>query len=247
MHLPPPPTPLLPPRFLLPPYFPLVIRSVASLEGIALSVDPDFKLISAGMPIVLNQLLRDRRPAAEALLRELLLAPGGALRSDATSQQILQVWVAATAAEQRQAREAAAAAAEADATSTLDLTGLLLDRRNAPLRRVLLDVNPAATVAAMPADLRRQLKAAVVGLATGGGLRVFGRGRGGWVQRKRLLLLFKVSLGKVAASPWRSVLQLISFTVAVAVAVLAARAKQLIGGVFRGRGGVAVQPIPGLA
>jgi aarF domain-containing kinase len=45
-------------RFLLPPYFPLVVRSVSSLEGIALCIDPNFKLISAGMPIVLTQVRR---------------------------------------------------------------------------------------------------------------------------------------------------------------------------------------------
>lgn len=43
------------------------------------------------MPVVLNQLLSDRRPAAQALLRELLLNSDGTLRSDATTQQILQV------------------------------------------------------------------------------------------------------------------------------------------------------------
>ncbi len=37
-----------PSRFLLPSYFPLVLRAVASLEGVALSVDKNFKLISAG-------------------------------------------------------------------------------------------------------------------------------------------------------------------------------------------------------
>ena len=46
-----------PPRFLLPAYFPLVLRAISSLEGVALSVDRNFKLINAGMPVVLNQLL----------------------------------------------------------------------------------------------------------------------------------------------------------------------------------------------
>ncbi len=39
---------VLPARFLLPSYFPLVLRAVSSLEGVALSVDRNFKLISAG-------------------------------------------------------------------------------------------------------------------------------------------------------------------------------------------------------
>lgn len=40
--------PSAPHRFLLPSYFPLVLRAVSSLEGVALSVDKNFKLISAG-------------------------------------------------------------------------------------------------------------------------------------------------------------------------------------------------------
>jgi hypothetical protein len=51
-------------------------------------------LIPAGMPVVLNQLLSDRRPAAQALLRDLLLNADGSLRSDATTQQILQACTA---------------------------------------------------------------------------------------------------------------------------------------------------------
>ena len=46
--LPSPPRPSPPRSFLLPSYFPQVLRAVASLEGVALSVDPAFKLISAG-------------------------------------------------------------------------------------------------------------------------------------------------------------------------------------------------------
>lgn len=47
-HPVPPLSPMAPCRFLLPSYFPLVLRAVASLEGVALSVDKNFKLISAG-------------------------------------------------------------------------------------------------------------------------------------------------------------------------------------------------------
>ena len=84
-------------KFLLPSFFPLVVRSVSSLEGVALSVDPEFKLVAAGMPVVLNQLLSDRRPASEELLKELLFLPGekDALRADETTRQILQVWLSA--------------------------------------------------------------------------------------------------------------------------------------------------------
>lgn len=134
------------------------------------------------MPVVLNQLLSDRRPAAQALLRELLLNADGTLRSDATTQQIMQVWLAAA--------DQAAAAAAGDAVGTtapaagrgssslvaslsmgpseaaggvpgdggLDLAALLLDGRNAPLRRIAMDANPAKTISSMPPAMRQQLK-----------------------------------------------------------------------------------------
>jgi hypothetical protein len=138
------------------------------------------------MPVVLNQLLSDRRPAAQALLRELLLNADGTLRSDATTQQILQVWLAAAdqaaavaagdavgadAADAGRASLAAslamagpvkdsAAAEELSraADAGLDLAALLLDGRNAPLRRIAMDANPARTISGMPRDMRRQLK-----------------------------------------------------------------------------------------
>lgn len=136
----------------------------------------------AGMPVVLNQLLSDRRPAAQALLRELLLNADGTLRSDATTQQIMQVWLAAA--------DQAAAAAAGDSVGAaapaggrggsglvaslsmgpaeaaggppgdggLDLAALLLDGRNAPLRRIAMDANPAKTISSMPPAMRLQLK-----------------------------------------------------------------------------------------
>ena len=134
------------------------------------------------MPVVLNQLLSDRRPAAQALLRELLLNADGTLRSDATTQQILQVWLAAAdqaaavaagdAVAERSGRggslaasldiadPAAQAAADpaAAADAGLDLAALLLDGRNAPLRRIAMDANPAETISRMPPAMKQQLK-----------------------------------------------------------------------------------------
>lgn len=59
-----------------------------------------YVVVLAGMPVVLNQLLSDRRPAAQALLRDLLLNADGSLRSDATTQQILQARLAACSCSQ---------------------------------------------------------------------------------------------------------------------------------------------------
>lgn len=48
-------------RFRLPPYYTLIVRSLATLEGVALKADPRFKIIKAAFPIVLRQLLCDSR------------------------------------------------------------------------------------------------------------------------------------------------------------------------------------------
>ena len=60
--------------------------------------------------------------------------------------------------------------APADATDPsggdggLDLAALLLDGRNAPLRRIAMDANPAKTIASMPREMKAQLKDVSVNL-----------------------------------------------------------------------------------
>lgn len=219
-------------RFLLPSYFPLVIRAVASLEGVALSVDPNFKLIAAGMPVVLNQLLSDRRPAAQALLRELLLAPGGSLRTDETTQQILQVWLSAAKQTKREeaigmgkSMHSSGSHAQLSASAAaVDMTSLLLDRKNVPLRRTLIMANPAVTLAEMPPEMRDQLlKILTEAMSSGEGRKAAGgllkSTAGARAKRKRLWILFRSSLPKVLRSPPKSILQLITFTMAIVVAV----------------------------
>jgi predicted unusual protein kinase regulating ubiquinone biosynthesis (AarF/ABC1/UbiB family) len=64
-------------RFSTPPFFTIIIRSLTILEGVALSVDPNFRLVRGAYPYVLNQLLSpeddERTPEAlEKLLTRLL-------------------------------------------------------------------------------------------------------------------------------------------------------------------------------
>lgn len=222
-------------RFLLPSYFPLVVRSIASLEGVALLVDPNFKLVAAGMPVVLNQLLSDRRPAAQALLRELLLAPGGALRTDETTRQILQVWLSAAQQSARAdalAGKVSAKQAVSTTSSAVDMTSLLLDRRNVPLRRTLIMSNPAATIAKMPQDMREELlhvltEALSSEEGTAAAAELLQSSAAARAQRKRLWMMFKASVPKVMNSPPRNILSLVKFTLAVGFAVTMAFWKQI--------------------
>lgn len=54
--------------------------------------------------------------------------------------------------------EALAGGAGGPSTDELDLGSLLLDPENAPLRRVLMDVNPALTVASMQVGSCQHIK-----------------------------------------------------------------------------------------
>ncbi len=58
--------------FQVPPYYALIIRSLVTLEGIALSVDPDFKILGAAYPYFARRLMEDPDPDLRRSLREML-------------------------------------------------------------------------------------------------------------------------------------------------------------------------------
>lgn len=67
-------------RFHLPPYYTLVMRSLASLEGIAMSVDPSFYVFEATYPFVLRRFISDPHPTVREALRSLLVRPSGEVK-----------------------------------------------------------------------------------------------------------------------------------------------------------------------
>ncbi|WP_225938136.1 ABC1 kinase family protein [Leptothermofonsia sichuanensis] len=58
--------------FQVPAYYALIIRSLVTLEGIAINVDPEFKVLSKAYPYVAKRLLTDPAPELRASLRDLL-------------------------------------------------------------------------------------------------------------------------------------------------------------------------------
>ena len=58
--------------FSVPPYYALIIRSLVTLEGIALGVDPDFKILGAAYPYFARRLMEDPDPQLRMSLREML-------------------------------------------------------------------------------------------------------------------------------------------------------------------------------
>ncbi len=62
--------------FRVPAYYALIIRSLVTLEGIAINVDPNFKVLSKAYPYVSKRLLTDPSPELRASLKDLLFKDG---------------------------------------------------------------------------------------------------------------------------------------------------------------------------
>lgn len=61
-------------QFSTPPFFTVIIRSLTILEGVALSVDPNFRLVRGSYPYVLRQLLApDNNARTPEALQQLLI------------------------------------------------------------------------------------------------------------------------------------------------------------------------------
>ena len=56
--------------FSIPPYFALLARAIVTLEGRALSADPNYGLILEAYPFVARKLLSSERPELQQALQE---------------------------------------------------------------------------------------------------------------------------------------------------------------------------------
>ncbi|THF97794.1 hypothetical protein TEA_013392 [Camellia sinensis var. sinensis] len=63
-------------KFQIPSYFSLVIRSLAVLEGIAISFDPNYKVLGSTYPWIARKVLTDSSPKLKASLQALLYKDG---------------------------------------------------------------------------------------------------------------------------------------------------------------------------
>jgi predicted unusual protein kinase regulating ubiquinone biosynthesis (AarF/ABC1/UbiB family) len=62
--------------FRVPAYYALIIRSMVTLEGIAIGIDPNFKVLSKAYPYIAKRLLTDQSPELRTSLRDLLFKDG---------------------------------------------------------------------------------------------------------------------------------------------------------------------------
>lgn len=66
--------------FSIPPYIAQLARAIAILEGIALKVDPNYRLVMEAYPFVTRNLFKDSRDGAKQLLRETLYDDKGRIK-----------------------------------------------------------------------------------------------------------------------------------------------------------------------
>jgi predicted unusual protein kinase regulating ubiquinone biosynthesis (AarF/ABC1/UbiB family) len=62
--------------FQVPAFYALIIRSLVTLEGVAINVDPDFKVLSRAYPYISRRLLTDPAPELRTSLQNLLFKDG---------------------------------------------------------------------------------------------------------------------------------------------------------------------------
>ena len=62
--------------FRVPAYYALIIRSMVTLEGIAINIDPNFKVLSKAYPYVSKRLLTDSSAQLRNSLKDLLFKDG---------------------------------------------------------------------------------------------------------------------------------------------------------------------------
>jgi predicted unusual protein kinase regulating ubiquinone biosynthesis (AarF/ABC1/UbiB family) len=62
--------------FRVPAYYALIIRSMVTLEGIAIGIDPNFKVLSKAYPYIAKRLLTDQAPQLRTSLKDLLFQEG---------------------------------------------------------------------------------------------------------------------------------------------------------------------------
>ena len=63
--------------FRVPAYYALIIRSMVTLEGISIGIEPDFKVLSKAYPYIAKRLLTDPAPELRASLKDLLFKEEG--------------------------------------------------------------------------------------------------------------------------------------------------------------------------
>ncbi|XP_038893449.1 uncharacterized protein sll0005 [Benincasa hispida] len=154
-------------QFRMPPYYTLMLRSLASLEGLALAADKDFKTFEAAFPYVVQKLLTENSVATRKILhsvvlnkkkefewqRVVLFLRVGAMRKGL--QRVIaphneaDIEHSTVKANNWAATEYSTVKANSDLDVVNLITRLLVSKEGAVLRRLIMTVNGASLIQAM--------------------------------------------------------------------------------------------------
>lgn len=171
-------------HFRMPPYYTLVLRSLASFEGLAIAADTNFKTFEAAYPYVVRKLLTENSAATRKILHSVLLN-----RKKEFQWQRLSLFLRVGAT--RKALQLAASNSETSsshlpnkATGTFDIAYLILrllpSKDGAALRRLLMTADGASLIRAMVSEegkvIREQLCKVITDALCQWMIKLFGQG-----------------------------------------------------------------------
>lgn len=100
--------------FRVPPFYSLIVRTLTILEGLALFVDPDFRLIKGAYPYVAKQILNENKPEMVGLMKATLITPEGNIAWRRLEQLVTISGAAKVATTKKEFEELKAAQAKSD-------------------------------------------------------------------------------------------------------------------------------------
>lgn len=172
-------------QFRMPPYYTLMLRSLASFEGLALAVDKDFKTFEAAFPFVVQKLLTENSIATRKILHSVVLNK----KKEFQWQRVvlfLRVGAMRKGLQRMIAPHNNEAALEYSKANNSDLdvinliTRLLVSKEGAVLRRLVMTVNGASLIQAMVSKeaifFRQQLRTIVADIIHQWAVKALGQG-----------------------------------------------------------------------
>ncbi|CAM9926003.1 unnamed protein product [Ascophyllum nodosum] len=100
--------------FRVPPFYSLVVRTLTILEGLALYVDPDFRLIKGAYPYIAKQILTENKPEMVSLMKSTLITTEGTIAWRRLEQLVTISGAAKVATTKQEFQELKAAQAKSD-------------------------------------------------------------------------------------------------------------------------------------
>lgn len=145
--------------FTIPPYFALLARAIVTLEGIALTGNPDYSLVLEAYPFIARRLLADGRPETQRALTEALYGSGGGSGGGLKGNRIAALLNSALGVVERDAGAVDLDRVPQGAVDTATALRYVLSDEASSLRALLQEEAAVATDLVVRQTVRRALAA----------------------------------------------------------------------------------------